>query len=232
MVGVTTWPRGCRRHISNGYHESFVDPAETRARARSNWTLLGRTRRAEHRPKEVYVYVLEPEHASACAKRRRSQGRLRCMRGSGTSSPLGDRRLTRRLVQAFCSVAREDWAAAKGYYRLSTRPRTARSRPRTSSPLTASVLRRMQAQDTVLCVQDGTDLNFTTHARCNRYQPDRGTGTRTAPLDLRRERRGAAARGGARAVRRARARRGCPQRKSWRRGVARLRRCCPREWSA
>ena len=24
----------------------------------------------------------------------------------------------------------------------------------------------MQAQDTVLCVQDGADLNFTTHARC------------------------------------------------------------------
>ena len=59
-----------------GYHpwlvESFVDPAEhagTCYRA-SNWTLLGQTggrgrqdreRRSEHRPKELYVYVLEPD---------------------------------------------------------------------------------------------------------------------------------------------------------------------------
>ena len=187
-----------------GYHpwlvESFVDPAEhsgTCYRA-SNWTLLGRTRgrgrqdrerRAEHRPKEVYVYVLEPDFRAriGVCKTPPEPGPLEVHEGLDGAqwaehefgaAPLGDRRLTRRLVssaamqagapmQAFCSVAREDWAAAKGYYRLIDQAEDSAVTPENIlAPHRERTLRRMQAQDTVLCVQDGTDLNFTTHARC------------------------------------------------------------------
>jgi hypothetical protein len=189
-----------------GYHpwlvESFVDPAEhvgTCYRA-SNWSCLGltrgrgrqdRERRAEHRPKELYVYVLEPDFRArlgVCeAPPEPAAGPLEVHEGLDSAqwaehefgaAPLGDRRLTRRLVssaamqaeapmQAFCSVAREDWAAAKGYYRLIDQAEDSAVTPENIlAPHRERTLRRMQAQDTVLCVQDGTDLNFATHAHC------------------------------------------------------------------
>jgi len=187
-----------------GYHpwlvESFVDPAEhagTCYRA-SNWTYLGRTRgrgrqdrerRAEHRPKELYVYVLEPDFRARIGVTLPAPvaGPLAVHEGLDSAqwaehefggAPLGDRRLTRRLVssaamqaeapmQAFCSVARENWAAAKGYYRLIDQADESAVTPANIlAPHRERTLRRMQAQDTVLCVQDGTDLSFATHAQC------------------------------------------------------------------
>lgn len=187
-----------------GYHpwlvESFVDPAEhagTCYRA-SNWTCLGRTRgrgrqdrerRAEHRPKELYVYVLEPDFRARIGVAEASPGAGPLAVHEGLDStqwtehefggaPLGDRRLSRRLVssaamqadapmQAFCSVAREDWAAAKGYYRLIDQAEDSAVTPENIlAPHRERSLRRMQAQDTVLCVQDGTDLNFAKRPQC------------------------------------------------------------------
>ena len=176
-----------------GYHpwlvESFVDPAEhsgTCYRA-SNWTCLGHTRgrgrqdrerRAEHRPKEVYVYVLEPDFRTriGVAPPEAATGPVQVHEGLDSaqwaehefgSAPLGDRRLTRRLVssaamqaeapmQAFCSVAREDWAAAKGYYRLIDQAEDSAVTPANIlAPHRERTLRRMPAQDTVLCTQGG-----------------------------------------------------------------------------
>ena len=187
-----------------GYHpwlvESFVDPAEhsgTCYRA-ANWTSLGHTRgrgrqdrerRAEHRPKELYVYALEPDFRARLGVARPVPvaGPLAVHEGLDSAqwaehefggAPLGDRRLTRRLVnsaamqaeapmQAFCSVAREDWAAAKGYYRLIDQAEDSAVTPENIlAPHRERTLRRMQAQDTVLCIQDGTDLNFATRAQC------------------------------------------------------------------
>ena len=90
-------------------------------------------------------------------------------------APLGDRRLERRLVtsaarqaedptQAFTRVAKEDWAAVKGYYRLIDQPEeSAVTSEHILAPHRERTIQRMRAQRTVLCVQDGTDLNFTSH---------------------------------------------------------------------
>ena len=91
---------------------------------------------------------------------------------------LGDLRLGQRLVhsaaalaampgRAFCGVAQGNVAATKGYYRLIDKP--------DESPLTmqailephrARTVQRMRAQPTVLCIQDGSDLNYSGLAQC------------------------------------------------------------------
>ena len=93
-------------------------------------------------------------------------------------APLGDRRLSRPLVEsahrqaqepgrAFTGVARGDKAAVKGYYRLIDQPETsAVTVSNILAPHRERTRQRMQGQRTVLCIQDGSDLNFTRHGRC------------------------------------------------------------------
>jgi hypothetical protein len=91
-------------------------------------------------------------------------------------APLGDTRRSRRLVdsarrqaeepmRAFTAVAKDDWPAVKGYYRLIDQPADAFTPQDILQPHRERTLRRMQAQSTVLCIADGTDLNFTTHSQ-------------------------------------------------------------------
>ena len=91
---------------------------------------------------------------------------------------LGDRRLSERLVhsartlatmpgQAFSGVARGDWAAVKGYYRLIDQADDAQVTVEAIlAPHRARTVQRMKAHPTVLCIQDGTDLNYTGLAQC------------------------------------------------------------------
>jgi hypothetical protein len=91
---------------------------------------------------------------------------------------LGDARLSRRLVQsaarqaaqpgrAFCGVAQGDGAVRKGYYRLIDHPDPAAVTPAAIlAPHRAQTLRRMQGQPLVLCVHDGTALDFSGLAAC------------------------------------------------------------------
>ena len=94
------------------------------------------------------------------------------------AAELGDSRLTRRLVEvagakaknpakAWTEIAKGDAAATKAYYRFIEKPDTS---PVTMSailqPHREQTIRRMQAQQTVLCIQDGTDLNYTNLAIC------------------------------------------------------------------
>lgn len=94
------------------------------------------------------------------------------------AAELGDSRLTRRLVEvagakaenpakAWTEIARGDAAATKAYYRFIEKPDTS---PVTMSailqPHREQTMRRMQTQQTVLCIQDGTDLNYTNLATC------------------------------------------------------------------
>lgn len=88
---------------------------------------------------------------------------------------LGDKRLVRRLImsagrqatdptQAFTRMAKEDWPAVKGDDRLIDQPAESEVTPANSlSPHRSRTIQRMRAQRTVLCIQDGTDLNFTSH---------------------------------------------------------------------
>ncbi|MDA1278393.1 MAG: IS4 family transposase [Verrucomicrobia bacterium] len=94
-------------------------------------------------------------------------------------APLGDARLGRRLVniaqskaekpgQAFTGVADGDWPAVKAYYRLIDHPdENAVNMGHILQPHRERTLRRMKAQRTVLCLQDGSDLDYTSLAQCD-----------------------------------------------------------------
>lgn len=93
-------------------------------------------------------------------------------------APLGDARWSKRLVRsamiqaedpmrAFSGVVDADWAAIKGYYRFIDQPDdSAATMENILLPHRKRTLRRMQAQETVLCIQDGTDLNFNALSTC------------------------------------------------------------------
>ena len=69
--------------------------------------------------------------------------------------------------RAFCGVAQGDWAAVKGYYRLIDAPEeSAVTMANILQPHRERTVRRMQGQRTVLCVQDGSDLDYTGLAEC------------------------------------------------------------------
>ena len=93
-------------------------------------------------------------------------------------APLGDARLSKRLEnvaaakaespsRAFCGVAKGDWAATKAYYRMIDQPEeSAVTLPNIMAPHRDRTLRRMMGQQTVLCIQDGSELNYTNLDKC------------------------------------------------------------------
>jgi len=93
-------------------------------------------------------------------------------------APLGDARLSKRLVRvaaakaevpdrAFSGVAEGDWPTVKGYYRMIDQPEeSAVSMPNILAPHQRRTVRRMMGQKTVLCVQDGSDLEYTNLHQC------------------------------------------------------------------
>ena len=69
--------------------------------------------------------------------------------------------------EAITANASHDRAAVKGYYRLIDQPVSSAVTPgNILAPHRARTLQRMRGQDTVLCIQDGTDLNFATRPHC------------------------------------------------------------------
>ncbi len=179
--------------------ESFVDVSQvagTCFRA-ANWRRVGQTRgrgrqdrdrAAAETVKDIYLYPLEPDfrvHLGLPADGGRGPlGPAEGLDGAAWAqqefggAPLGDARLSRRLVQsaraqarqpgrAFSGVAKGDWPAVKGYYRLIEHPDTAAVTPAAIlQPHRAQTIRRMQGQRRVLCIHDGTDLDYTGLARC------------------------------------------------------------------
>ena len=130
---------------------------------------------------------------------------------------LGDRRLSHRLVdsariqarapgRAFCGAARGDWPRVKGYYRMIDQPqKSAVTMEAILAPHRRRTLARMRAQPTVLCIQDGTDLNYSSLARCEGLgvigTNQTGANSRGAPaFDLGGDDRGCAAGGTKRPV--------------------------------
>ncbi|MGB5493661.1 MAG: IS4 family transposase [Sedimenticolaceae bacterium] len=93
-------------------------------------------------------------------------------------APLGDSRLSQRLVasaarlaeqpgRAFTGVAQSDAAAIKGYYRLIDKPDLdAVTMANILAPHQARTLQRMANEARVLCVSDGTTLDYSGLAEC------------------------------------------------------------------
>lgn len=93
-------------------------------------------------------------------------------------APLGDARRSKRLVnvaaakaevpdRAFSGVAKGDWPAVKAYYRMIDQPEaSAINMANILAPHRKRTVRRMMGQKTVLCIQDGSDLDYTHLDQC------------------------------------------------------------------
>ena len=179
--------------------ESFVDTEHysgTCYRA-ANWIEIGQTKGRGRQDrlsqsalsrKAIYVYPLQSEfrkHLGLSSSA--GLGALDMTDGLDAEhwakhefggAPLGDKRLSKRLVsaaeikaedptRAFCGVAKGDWAATKGYYRMIDQPETsAMTMPNILAPHRQRTARRMMGQKTVLCLQDGSELNYTNLDSC------------------------------------------------------------------
>lgn len=179
--------------------ETFVDASGYRGTCfqAANWIRIGssrgrgrqdRRRRRAETVKDIYVYELEEDFRTRLGLAAHSGlGPLPVDAGleSGVwaegefgGAPLGDRRLSERLVRsammqaenpmrAFSGVARGDRAAVKGHYRFIDHPdESALTMENILAPHRERTVRRMKARKTVLCVQDGTDLDFNSLADC------------------------------------------------------------------
>ncbi|MQA88745.1 MAG: IS4 family transposase [Gemmatimonas sp.] len=155
----------------------------TRGRGRQD-----RDREQAESVKEIYVYPLVPDFRTRMGiPLRRGQGPLPLDAGleggewaeqEFDGAPLGDARWSRRLVESarvqaqnplgsFTGAAQGDRALVKGYYRFIDQPdESALTVENVLLPHREQTLRRMQAEPTVLCIQDGTDLNFDGLAEC------------------------------------------------------------------
>ncbi len=162
----------------------------------ANWTLIGTTagrgRFAPHGQrvpvKSIYVYPLQRNwRAVLGAGPAPADGPLGPAEGLALAqfahnelgaAPLGDVRLSKRLVHtaqlqaaapmaSFPTAAEGNRAAVKGHYRLLDQPADSAVNPRNIlAPHRERTLRRMQGEPVVLCVQDGSDLNFAEHPGC------------------------------------------------------------------
>ena len=185
-----------RYHYRPWLVETFVEPARDGASFKAaNFVCVGRTAgrgrcdRAHHSArtvKSVYLYELAP-HWRRTLGVARVETALSRSPGEGLDSaqwaanelggaPLGDKRLSARLVRsaellASCPghvfTGAPDRAAVKGYYRLIDHADESQVTPEhIVAPHRARTIERMRAHDTVLCIQDGTDLNFATRPGC------------------------------------------------------------------
>lgn len=179
--------------------ESFVDTtcfSGTCYRA-ANWVRVGRTqgrgRQDRHWQmaetlKDIYLYPLErdfrlkmglaPDSGLSPLEVADGLDAEQWAEKEFAGAPLGDKRLSKRLVgcagakaikpdRAFSGVAEGDWAAVKGYYRLIDHPdEAAVSMENILVPHRERTIRRMKAQQTVLCIQDGSDLDYSNLDRC------------------------------------------------------------------
>ncbi len=182
---------------------NWIDIGQTKGRGRQD-----RFSRSALSRKAIYVYPLE--------KAFRQQLGLSATVGGGAlalgegldaeqwaeqefgGAQLGDARLSKRLIEsakikaraptrAFCGAAQGDQAAMKGYYRMIEQPDTAvLTMAAILDPHRQQTARRMMAQKTVLCVQDGSELNYTNLDRCTGLGELKAnqTGAKTYGLNL------------------------------------------------
>lgn len=179
--------------------ESFVDISRfsgTCFRA-ANWIPVGRTkgrgrqdrfRTSNLGSKEIYLYPIEKDFrkfmglssdvGAGALSPVDGQEAEQWAKNEFGGAPLGDARLSRRLVQvaaekaevpghAYSGVVQGDWPRVKAYYRMIDQPdEAAVSMENILKPHRERTIRRMEGQKTVLCIQDGSDLNYNNLDQC------------------------------------------------------------------
>jgi hypothetical protein len=179
--------------------ETFVDKSHYSGACyrASNWIKVGSTvgrGRQDHlmerakSVKDVYVWVVVADFRARLglpAHAGRGPVSLRASIESETwvelefgHAPLGDKRLSKRLVKCAATVAEHPTdsfltasngvrAMTKGYYRFVEQPdKSAVTMENILKPHREQTIRRMQAEKTVLCIQDGTALNYSSAPEC------------------------------------------------------------------
>jgi hypothetical protein len=162
----------------------------------ANWIDVGQTQGRgrqdsahEHAEtvKTIYLYPLESDFRSRMGVERPVRQALQITQGlegdrwvenEFGGAQLGDERLSKRLVdsvriqaekptEAFSGAARGNGPLVKGYYRMIDQPDdSALTLEAILAPHRERTVQRMLAQHTVLSIQDGTDLNYNSLARC------------------------------------------------------------------
>lgn len=180
--------------------ETFVDTSQYKGTCyrAANWTRVGSTAgrgrqdRDQERAKtikDIYVWVVADDFRSRLGLPAHA-GLGPLPLGAGLESdtwaqqefagaPLGDQRLSKRLVESAAELAENpmasfpgaaggDRALVKGYYRLIDQPdESAITMENILLPHREQTIRRMKAQRTVLCIQDGSDLDYNGAAECS-----------------------------------------------------------------
>ena len=179
--------------------ESFVDTDQFQGTCykAANWIEVGKTKgrgrqdrftQSALSKKAIYVYPLEKEFRigmglsadAGFVALTPDQGleRSQWAENEFGGAPLGDARLTKRLVSvaeekgempggSFSGVAKGDRAKVSGYYRMIEQPEeSAVNMDNILAPHRKRTMRRMMGQKIVLCIQDGSDLNYTNLNEC------------------------------------------------------------------
>jgi len=156
-----------------------------RTKGRGRQDLL---KKYEETVKDIYVYVLDRDFRVKIGLPANSGlGALNlysCIDGENWAenefggAPLGDKRLSDRLVEiavnkamnpccTYNGAARGNWPKVKAYYRLIEKPDdSAVTMPNILLPHREQTIRRMKAENIVLCIQDGSDLNYNNLDQC------------------------------------------------------------------
>lgn len=162
----------------------------------SNWIEVGQTQgrgrqdsshRNEESIKAIYLYPLESDFRDRMGVELPARPALEIADGiegdqwaenEFGGAVLGDERLSKRLVEiariqaekpmeSFSGAAQGNKPLVKGYYRMIEKPDdSAMTMAAILAPHRERTILRMQAQRTVLCIQDGTDLNYNGLAQC------------------------------------------------------------------
>ena len=136
----------------------------------------------EQSVKDIYVFVLRPDFrlliGAEVPRELPPLQPIEGLEGDGWAqqefgnAQLGDRRLGERLVHsvrvmakqpgaAFSEVEKGNWASIKGYYRMIDHPDDSDvTMEAILAPHQQRTIQRMKAHKVVLCIQDGSDLNF------------------------------------------------------------------------
>jgi hypothetical protein len=162
---------------------NWIAIGQTQGRGRQD-----RAHKAAKSVKTIYVYAIEPEWRTKMGVTEPvGLQPLEIAQGLDADqwatqefggAQLGDSRLNERLVtsaqalgampgRTLSGTRQGDWPAVKGYYRMIDKPDdSALNAAAILAPHRMRTVQRMMAQTTVLCIQDGTDLNYNQLEQC------------------------------------------------------------------